>query len=700
MSRELANNLRTLKAEELEIFHNRLIGQLREMTGDHRRLEPFHPNFPSEVRTMPEAELYLNALYHYLTLEPNSREASPRPELLERSDIRQINLGTATECDQIFTFLCSGKSSLSQEDQNDLIQFITTYGDDIVRLLPAEFPMKENMAFVGAELLKRTQLGESFLASHIKTATDVLRVAVASCDGDISLAEPCRFTSLSRSHRKLFLSLLEKIPNPAPEMGRWKNRWLRLGERLHPGEYAKQFPQSFQAFSILRNRIPYESENSHIEALCEQKDVNALVELLVLKPGIFARRLDHLLRMAESPDTVLDAFESISKEVSTTILLRMASHFDFRERQHDIEAQPFEPSPTRRIIDDEKTKSSFATHWLKSLISVESPTPQPPPAIVTVPNELIRVFLPKGKVAKVFARPAPLPLLPRGVAIRAADICREALRKSFAAKEQLGSCWIDPNLKNYRIPTAQRSASKSLRTLTRGSRLPLPDTNTLRFFIWWMNGLERTDLDLSAAFYDNNFSYIDAVSYYNLKNFRGYHSGDIVDAPEGAAEFIDIDIEKTRSKDVRYVVMILTSFTSQPYCDLPECFAGWMARKEPNSGEVFEARTVKDKIDIASDTRIAIPLIFDLEKKEAVWCDLALQKTLSYNNVLNNLSGVSLMVRSMVALQTPTLHQLFTLHAEARGSLTEQREKADTIFAVEGGDTSSFNLEKISAEFL
>ena len=39
--------------------------------------------------------------------------------------------------------------------------------------------------------------------------------------------------------------------------------------------------------------------------------------------------------------------------------------------------------------------------------------------------------------------------------------------------------------------------------------------------------------------------------------------------------------------------MCLSSYTQQAYCDLPECFAGWMARQQPNSGEIFEP---KDRI--------------------------------------------------------------------------------------------------------
>jgi len=54
-----------------------------------------------------------------------------------------------------------------------------------------------------------------------------------------------------------------------------------------------------------------------------------------------------------------------------------------------------------------------------------------------------------------------------------------------------------------------------------------------------------------------------------------------VDALEGACEFIDLDVVALLAGGVRYVVMSLNSSTRQPYFDLPECFAGWMARERP-----------------------------------------------------------------------------------------------------------------------
>lgn len=703
LSEVLADEVRSLSADGFATLYFRTQDQLRLMTGAHQTLRPMYPDFPRQVMEMSEAELYLNALYHYHTLELPDRAASARPKLLGRTPLTVIHLGNSDERNQIFTDLCAGKTSLSTADKEDITIFVKAFGDEIEALIPTEIAMRETVAVLGAELLEHTSLGSAFVETHANSATDILRLAVAMSGGDVSLFEPCKFGKFSRLMRKFLLAKIDSSADTISDMLRWKGRWIRLGERLHPGEHSKRFPSAAKAFAAIRNGLPHETENSRIEALFEQKNIQGLIEILRRAPGIFARRLDHLLRVANDHRQVLREFEKIAANVATPILLRMVSHFRFREKQRDIDRTQGDEISIASPPKETKDADRFGTGLvdaLKSMINVKRPDPRPTITKVKIPNELIRVFFPKGEVAKVFARAEPLPDLPEGIADRAATICEQAYERVVSQRSGLGKCWIDPGLKQFRIPTAQRSAAKALRTLPRGSRLPIPDATTLRFFIWWMNGDNRTDLDLSAVLYDSRFRYVDALTYYNLKNFGGHHSGDITDAPDGAAEFIDLDIAKTRAERVRFVVMVVNSFTQQPYCDLPECFAGWMARQHPNSGEIFEAKTVVDKVDLASDTSISIPVIFDLETHEAIWCDLALKSTPSFNNVENNLSGLSLMVRSMIALKTPNLFDLFSLHAKARGEIVDDWQEADTVFSREDGDVTPFDLEKIAADYL
>ena len=123
-------------------------------------------------------------------------------------------------------------------------------------------------------------------------------------------------------------------------------------------------------------------------------------------------------------------------------------------------------------------------------------------------------------------------------------------------------------------------------------------------------------------------------------------------------------------------------------------------RKHPNSGEVFEPRTVMNKIDIAADSKIAIPVILDLQERKFIWTDLALTRNpYWYNNIEGNQKGMVLIGQAMADLKKPDLFDLFELHEIARGNIVEDREKAKTVFSVEDGITP-YEIEKILADFI
>ncbi len=643
---EVCEGLVKLPPARVTSFYQDLVAGLKEMVGAHREFRPMYPDFPGQVMARSEAELYWNAFIHYCTNRLQPLAKRERTPLLENTELKVIGLGSREDFEGIFTLLASAKTSLSEQDKTDLDWFVRQYRSDIARLLPDAIPIKENLAVIGAALMRHTGIGPEWLAPRIDTATDVLRLAVAMSGGDVSLAEACRFSNFPRPYRALLLEWIDRHPNATEDMLRWKGRWIRLGEKLHPGDYAERFPKAFAAFAVLRNDLPFQTFNSQVEQCLAAGDGAGAVDLLRSRPGELARKLDHLLRTASHPESVIDGFRGLAVKVASPLLLQVMVHSQRR----------------------------------------------PPPGS-------LRTFFPKGDVAKVQAIPSKLPPLLPGVADAIAGICRSALLERFAKLPPLGACYLDPRLADYLVPFSQRSASKALRTLVRGSRLPLPEAQVLRMFIWWRNGRDRTDIDLSALLYGEDFNYIDVLAYYNLKNFGGCHSGDIVDAPEGAAEFIDLDLDRVRKAGVRFIVMSLNSFTMQPYCDLPECFAGWMARQNAGSGEIFEPRTVQDKVDVASNTRVCLPAVFDLVERKVIWTDIALRSRPYLNNVENNLSGVGLMLRAMLGLRKPTLHELFSLHIAARGHAVSHPEEAGTVFAVDRGLTP-FDLDRIAAEFL
>lgn len=260
--------------------------------------------------------------------------------------------------------------------------------------------------------------------------------------------------------------------------------------------------------------------------------------------------------------------------------------------------------------------------------------------------------------------------------------------------------YLDEDLKNYTVPFSQRSASKALNTISRGSKIDVPVGDTIRFFIYWKEGNNRADLDLSVLALDSDSGYKMTIAYYNLKEDGGYHSGDITSAPEGASEFIDIEISKCLKQGIRYLLMSINSYTNQLYCDLPICFAGFMVRQFPNSGEIYDPLTVENKFDLTANARIAIPMIIDLYEKKVIWTDLSLKSNPSTNNnVHHNLSSTTLINKSMTTMVKPNLYDLLTLHITARGENTLDIKEANTIFATDKGIKPS-DIDILLSEYL
>ncbi|MGD9681086.1 MAG: TerD family protein [Candidatus Obscuribacterales bacterium] len=648
LDRELLDRASTMSLEQLTELNKLFLSVLPRVTGAHESFQPMYPNFPMDVMKKSNVELYINAMLHYLTsgkYMPLDRKKD-RESLIEHPSLRSIRTGSIDDAEELLRALIDSRVSFSQQDSDDLSALVEAFGSDTLTMIPDTIANRENKARLLAALRSRNLLSNELLKRHINTVTDVLRLAVAMSGGDVSLARPVKFQPIARAERRMLLDAMEAQTTLAEDMLRHKERYKRLGERLHPGEYCKRYPRVYEAFSALRRDAIVETYNRRLELLLLEGDVDSLVKLLKERPGIFARRLDHLLRLVgDQADGVGFAFNEIIDRVPSPLLIQLGHHF-----AHRCEPRHF------------------------------------------------RVFLPKGNLAKAQVAENNLAELSETACLLIEGICRKALLKRFSELPPLGACYIDEGLRDFAVPFGLRSAAKSLRTVARGSRLALPDSDTLRFFLWWKNGRARTDLDLSAVLFDANFRYIDALAYYNLKNFGGHHSGDIVDAPEGASEFIDVSIARLRERNVRFVVMTVHSFTRQPMKDLPECFAGWMARSKPNSGEVFEARTVVDRFDLSGDTRIALPVIFDIEKRQAVWTDLALTRNpIWVNNVDGNLAGINYALAAMVELTRPNLYDLLALHAEARGRLVRDRDEADVEFSVE---TTPFELEVITSQYM
>jgi hypothetical protein len=666
-SQDLVDRLRFVDISELESFYLEIIPILKNLVGADVEYKPMYPNFPQSVMEADESKLYLNALIHYWsfgTILPNE-EKDERLPLFEETKVKVIDLGNDSDIQDIFNNLCQSKTSISNTDKEDLTYI---FQNTTVRF-PDEIPLKENVALIGKLYLENKTLpAAKDIQKYFKTATDVLRLITAMSDGDVSLATNTRFRSFKRKERRILLELLENCGNIEEDMLRYKNKWIRVGERLHPSEYGEQYNKVKTAFYKIRNNVKINTFAGKVTKSIEEKDYNTALRLLKDRPGELARKLDLLLRSADDTNAVINTFKSVADDISTTVLLQVREHFLHR-----------------------------------------------------ADNLEYRVFFPKGCLARTHCIENTLPEIDEKNCTAIVEICENALINNYRSKDFLGNVYLSEDLKRYIIPFSQRSASKTSKAVTRGSRIPFADNaNVMRGFIWWTNTdkhgsdnyfyTDRVDLDLSAAIFDEDWHYIEHISYTNLRSakYQACQSGDIINGGsvygDGVSEFIDFNIDSVVKYGARYVVFQVYSFTEQKFADLPHAMFGWMGREDVGSGEIYEPKTVEQKMDLVSQSTVSVPVIFDCVNREFIWCDMNISlggccRRNYGNNIESNLTGVEATCYSMVNMRKPNLYDLIDLHIRARGLRVENKEDADVVFDVEDGITPC-DIDVIVGEYL
>jgi len=303
-STDLINSFLGSSHLQIEKWFVNLISLLKELAGAHVTYEPMYPNFPRQVMQVTDAELYINAITHYFgdvigfrIIHDYTKE--PLSPLLETTKLTVIGLAEYNIIHEIFSNIMSSKTSISEEDKTDLANYLSHFKEDAN--IPNEIPFKEILVFIALHS------EHPDILSQFKTATDVLRFATALSDGDISLAENTNYISFRRHQRRQLLQLIENGSSITENMAIHKMKWIRLGERLYPGEYKERFPKTYSAISKIRDDVKLESFNSKLEKYIAHKQVDKAGTLLKQRPSIFARRLDRLLRLVYEEEVVVSS---------------------------------------------------------------------------------------------------------------------------------------------------------------------------------------------------------------------------------------------------------------------------------------------------------------------------------------------------------------------------------------------------------
>jgi hypothetical protein len=592
-----------------------------------------------------------------------------------------------------FERLVGRTTPLAPDDRAEIEVVIDELGPRTVQWLPPHIPVKETMAIVLARLWmvapdRRAMVNAT--RGHLAAATDVLRVAVVLLGGNPGLVEPMRLGSVGRGMRRAVLEALEQLPDQLPRQlaghlaGRehssvaqviedaWRHRglWKRVGERLHPYEYARRLPVATLVFAAVRqtrldaatfgdavreeargvatvriadDRARVTPWASLVEDHLRSGDARGAAERLAQRPGELLRRVDHLVRVAQDrqPDAlaaVIGAVELAAARGTPATLLGLASHI------------------ARRT----------------------APWPR-------------RVFFPQGEVLKAWSAPDRRAAL-RGDAIGAlVAVVRAELVSRAATRRNFARAVIDRGLDDLRVPSAHPGAAHAKLAWPRGSEFALPPGSsghgtTLRLFLHWQEpATTRVDLDLSLALFDDTWRHVATCDLDNLVigDRVAIHSGDVTSAPPplGASEFVDLDVERLRALGARHAVMVVFSASATPFDQLTHGFAGLMI--SPQGGEPFDPRAAWQRFELHGRAVITVPLVIDLEARRLRWLDVHITGHGELHRAGGYRAALAHIGRDFDDLAAagarPTLWDLAAIHAVARANIVYVRERGGAI---------------------
>lgn len=566
------------------------------------QISPIWPNFPDDAMKADLVDLYVVNFLNYLTCGEWQPDFDPTKfcPALDRSHLPAVKQIPACDEEEIYRYSVqgiTGHSPLSPDEAScvfDTLMHDIDFTSELMdRMKPKHIPCKENLALYVSRIISRPEWREQACFRDFKSSTDVLRLAAAMSDQDVSLSKAPKFRNFKRGERRQLLELLEHT-DKNEGFALHPEEFKRLGERLHPGDYSYIFKEDYEIFTKIRNGVKIETYNSKLQELMKKPvNVDLLSAHLMMRPGMFARNLDFALRNCSNEQqmgNVLFRFISVCKSIEPRVLVQLINHF--RNRNNPV-------------------------------------------------------HLATGK-----ANGAVSKALERDIEPLSEDICKRVARDIFnqlwqvlrAEDTEPKSVYIDPDCHCNKLifPDNPRQVTSAMRAAACGSRTNLPDGNVLRAFLYWKgndgpdlwNGI---DLDLSVVFYGEEKAKF--VYYANPKDetLGAIHSGDRrCSGKNGAVEYVDFDIKKCFQNGFRYAALTVKSYSGEKFSEMENAFCGVMVR-DGKTGEQFEPATVKDRFALTTDSDQLVMVVIDLMTREVITVDKSVaQFRLACRNVVTD----------------------------------------------------------------
>ncbi|WP_144414174.1 TerD family protein [Corynebacterium mustelae] len=560
-----------------------LIGYAHTVSGVDKVWEPLFPDFPQ--CSSSELDRQVTMLRHYRSggrWRPKNPQLSPVIPSRYRWRVHQ-RLHITTFTPALVQDLWSSPVALSarqREAAEDLALFVAAspawdLGDIVEN---THFRHGENFGHAAATLAVVSPHAFRRLLARTHTITDILRCILAfycaqpdrARDLRCSREYPVNMRSIPREIRREILCAMAAADSQETRDRVLKDQyvWRRVLKKIHPFD----LPESGAARPILDvifGNVKHTSTNARVEQAFAQHDVKAAIELLGPTPGVFLRRLDHLVRLVTTETTPLlfTAVRRVAPHVSLTTLISVINGLRSREQVPKVirlASRVFISHKPPHPVD--KTLVAQVLHLLEQALDAQLALKPPPPT-----------RLPDGG-----AFPVPL-----------------------------GSRWASTSS----VPYYPGQPLK----------LDLRSEESIRLFVHWVGD----DVDLGVVFADETLTH--SLGYVDYTNLIGHslettvtHSGDVVyaPAPKGACEMIDIKLSRKLPPRVRYIIPSIISFNGVKLGQIPT-LTGLMHTHQLQ-GHHFDPSEVTSSASITVESTSAVPFIIDVAAKQLVWLDSSL----------------------------------------------------------------------------
>jgi hypothetical protein len=572
---------------------------LKKITGDDKEMgdHVVYKNFPQEVLDMSEGEYWLKQIFMYVGF-PNdwfTEEEVEREPALDKIKPKVLHLASNNSLRNIFSSIAKLPAKWTAE-QYKFFEYLVT--NENLPLDVSIIPFKENMVRIVSAVIN------SGVEVNMRSATDVIRLATALSDGDVSLKTNTKFINFSRKERRFLLNMLENSTNLQEDMARNKGKWKKFIHNLHPGDYAGRFPAVAAAYDALyHNKV--ETFNAKVESMVGKYPDSGVIKVLQARPGEYMRRLAQLIYLFE--DEAAEGFIAVADKLTVSQLLKIQKY------------------------------------------------------LVTVNDRQHRTFAPRGNWSKLQIVENNRKI-PERIRERLLTELDSTLKAKLADKLNY-KIYLDKSAELIKLQTSD----SELINYGRGTVFPIPanikfvrsasywQTSSGSFNIWYDNGWNFFDKDWKEESY---CCWTNTTEHNKAAAFSGDPTNSKT-ADGKACQMIDLYLDKLADAGVRYAVWNILCYSRQSFAEADEVFAALQWGESPQKGELFEPSRCQLSFPLEGNSMTKYIAYIDLETRELVYMDA---------NLRGNVSGAghntSILEEQMPAYveylaSLPTVHDLF-----------------------------------------